>query len=237
MPLAGPLFQARGAVRVWPRDCHGVNLEIGAVVETGRQCWRRTRSPTARRRRLTVPPLSRHPPLPREMGRPMDTGYERLAMQSFGLDGFDIGPDTAILAVGAESKTAVGLLADGSAYLSAPVGSLSTPDEYRRFEALLTQAARRLPGPPHAVAHDLHPTYFSTQIAHRLGYPLVGVQHHFAHLAALMVDRAEPGPIVGLACDGWTAPSGAARCCISTVAGSNARATSRHVSSRSRPSG
>jgi hydrogenase maturation protein HypF len=63
------------------------------------------------------------------------------------------------------------------------------------------------------VAHDLHPDYATThqarELALRLGrrrggvpVPLVGVQHHHAHLAACLADAGEPGPALGVTWDG-----------------------------------
>jgi hydrogenase maturation protein HypF len=57
-----------------------------------------------------------------------------------------------------------------------------------------------------AVAHDLHPDFFSTQLAQKLArqlcVPAVGVQHHHAHIGAVMADQAIAQPVLGLALDG-----------------------------------
>ena len=53
------------------------------------------------------------------------------------------------------------------------------------------------------LAHDLHPEYLSTKWAlAQDGVELVGVQHHHAHLAACLAEHGEPGPVIGIACDG-----------------------------------
>jgi hydrogenase maturation protein HypF len=57
-----------------------------------------------------------------------------------------------------------------------------------------------------AVACDLHPKFTTTVLAQELaeayGWQLIQVQHHHAHIAALMMEHAAT-EIVGIACDGY----------------------------------
>ncbi len=59
---------------------------------------------------------------------------------------------------------------------------------------------------PMAVAHDLHPDFWSTRLAARFawqrGIPHFGVQHHHAHIAAVCAEHDHDAPVIGLALDG-----------------------------------
>ncbi|MCB2016475.1 MAG: carbamoyltransferase HypF [Hydrogenophaga sp.] len=116
---------------------------------------------------------------------------------------------SSVLAVGAWLKNAACLMADGRASWSPLHGDLGDPAACealaRSVQALLRQA-EAAGTPVQAVAHDLHPDFFSTQLAietaARLGVPAVGVQHHHAHLAAVVAEHGIDEPVVGLALDG-----------------------------------
>ena len=113
-----------------------------------------------------------------------------------------------ILALGAWFKHAACLLeADGWSF-GPNLGDLDNANACAGVEpavhALLAQAA----GPVRAVAHDLHPDFHSTRVAlataARLGVPAIGVQHHHAHVGAVLAEhgRFDARPVLGLALDG-----------------------------------
>ncbi len=116
---------------------------------------------------------------------------------------------TTVLAVGAWLKNAACLVLGGRAHWSPVHGDLSDPAACEALahsvQALVQQAADA-GAPVQAIAHDLHPDFFSTQLAiataHALGVPAIGVQHHHAHLAAVLAEHRIDGPAVGLALDG-----------------------------------
>jgi len=126
-----------------------------------------------------------------------------------------------ILACGAFLKNAACLL-DTEASLkplwSAQHGDLSDPAACTALEqsvrTLLAQAGGRID----AVAHDLHPDFFSTHLALRLAHEhdvsAIAVQHHHAHIAAVLAEhgaqhdkesdteRDAARPVIGIALDG-----------------------------------
>jgi hydrogenase maturation protein HypF len=87
---------------------------------------------------------------------------------------------------------------------SALHGDLAEPAQCLALEASI-EALLSL-GPVDAIAHDLHPDFYSTRLAQswavRLGVPAIGVQHHHAHAAALQAEHGLRGPVIGLALDG-----------------------------------
>jgi hydrogenase maturation protein HypF len=114
-----------------------------------------------------------------------------------------------ILACGAYLKNTACLFdteAPHAPLWSAMHGDLSDPVACAALSqsahALLAQAGGRVD----AIAHDLHPDFYSTrlaqQLAQALGVPAVAVQHHHAHIAAVMAEHGLTCPVIGLALDG-----------------------------------
>lgn len=111
-----------------------------------------------------------------------------------------------VLSVGAWLKNTACLL-DGDQVLMSDVhGDLSDPAACEALEASVEALSVRASGRLTAIAHDLHPDFFSTQLAlnlaERLGVPAIGVQHHHAHIAAVMAEHGLQQPVLGLALDG-----------------------------------
>lgn len=113
-----------------------------------------------------------------------------------------------ILACGAFLKNSACLLdTEACAPLwSAVHGDLSDPAACRALEQSAQELITSAGGPIDAVAHDLHPDFFSTHLALRLagerGIPALAVQHHHAHAAAVLAEQGGDGPVIALALDG-----------------------------------
>ena len=108
-----------------------------------------------------------------------------------------------LVAVGAHLKSTFTLAAGACAYPSPHLGDLESPETLEHFRDTLAryQALFRLR--PEVVARDLHPGYLSTRVAEELGLPrVIAVQHHHAHIAAVLAEHGHEGPAIGLACDG-----------------------------------
>lgn len=111
-----------------------------------------------------------------------------------------------VLAAGAWLKNAACLLESGVPLWSAVHGDLSDPRACIALDASLRSLVDAAKGPITAVAHDLHPDFYSTRLAITLAgelqVPAIGVQHHHAHIAAVMAEHDLRGPVIGLALDG-----------------------------------
>jgi len=113
--------------------------------------------------------------------------------------------EARVLALGSDLKNVVGLLKDGRVFLSPHVGDLANLQAHEFFEASIDNLQTIFECSPAVIAHDLHPAYFGTRWARGQvdrGCRLVPVQHHHAHLAAVLAEHHHPGPAVGLILDG-----------------------------------
>ncbi|GAA4399342.1 carbamoyltransferase HypF [Tsukamurella soli] len=116
-------------------------------------------------------------------------------------------PSPAVLAAGAEVKNTAALARDGQAFLSAHIGDLGSWESRLAHQAATDQMLRFHRRSPAVVVADRHPGYASrawaVRLAADLGVPLVEVQHHHAHLAALAAETGTlDARILGLVLDG-----------------------------------
>jgi hydrogenase maturation protein HypF len=115
----------------------------------------------------------------------------------------DLGHElTEVLACGGELKNAFCLTKGRYAILSQHIGDVENYETLRFFEETLANLKGLFHVEPRAVAHDLHPLYLTTRLAGRTGLPMIGVQHHHAHIAACMAENHLPGKVIGVALDG-----------------------------------
>lgn len=85
-------------------------------------------------------------------------------------------------------------------------GDLSDPAACNAHRDSVNYLLAQTHSPIAAVAHDLHPDFFSThlalQTAAELQVPAIAVQHHHAHIATVMAEHGLNQPVLGLALDG-----------------------------------
>lgn len=111
-----------------------------------------------------------------------------------------------MLACGAWLKNTVCITRGDIAYLSPVNGNLSTAEARDKLDDTVIRMCSFLSIKPEIVAHDLHPDFYSTEFAcnyaaqHHI--PVIAVQHHHAHIAAICAEHQITGPVLGLALDG-----------------------------------
>ncbi len=109
----------------------------------------------------------------------------------------------SVLAVGAELKNTVCLTRRREAFVSQHVGDLENLETLKSFEHTISHLQRIMEITPLCIVHDMHPDYLNTQWALRQeGIPRLAVQHHHAHIAAVVAENHLSGPVIGLAMDG-----------------------------------
>lgn len=111
-----------------------------------------------------------------------------------------------VLALGGHLKATVCVTRGDEAFVSQHVGGLDNPATRAMLIEVIRHLLAILEVRPAAVAHDLHPDFFSTRHAEVLAadwcVPAIPVQHHQAHIAAVAAEHRFTGPLLGLALDG-----------------------------------
>ncbi|MBT4482531.1 MAG: carbamoyltransferase HypF, partial [Candidatus Latescibacteria bacterium] len=120
-------------------------------------------------------------------------------------------PDRAIpvLAFGGELKNTLCIVNGNNAFMSQHIGDLENIPTLGFFHEAATHFMKILDLRPHLFAYDLHPDYLSTKYAKKMigdldemHYGAVGVHHHHAHIAGVLAEHGNSGPVIGLSMDG-----------------------------------
>ncbi len=107
-----------------------------------------------------------------------------------------------ILACGAELKATFCIAKGRRAWVSHHIGDLKNYETLSSYRAGIANFERLFAVEPELVAHDLHPDYLSSSYAlSREGVEHVAIQHHHAHLAAVLAEHRVP-EAVGAIYDG-----------------------------------
>ena len=121
------------------------------------------------------------------------------------------GSGPAVLTVGGELKAAICVARDDVAVMGQHVGDVATLETLDALDRSAAHLVSLFGITPEAVVADLHPGYLSAEWAARFaasrGIPLVRVQHHEAHVAALLAEHgysvaAAPAGFIGVCFDG-----------------------------------
>ncbi len=105
-------------------------------------------------------------------------------------------------------KNTICLTREKYAFLSHYIGEMENWETYQDFKSTIEHYQSLFRITPEVIAHDLHPDYLSTHYALERAennhLPVIGVQHHHAHLAAASIEnQIPPGEqVTGLIFDG-----------------------------------
>ncbi|WP_165047170.1 MULTISPECIES: carbamoyltransferase HypF [unclassified Adlercreutzia] len=117
-----------------------------------------------------------------------------------------------IFATGPEQKNTFTLLRAGGedaqgaqgaeAFVSQHVGDMENAETYDAWLAARRRYEKLFELEPAVVACDLHPEYLTSKWAHGQALPVTEVQHHHAHVAAVMAEHSLHDAVCGIAFDG-----------------------------------
>ncbi|HZI26893.1 MAG TPA: carbamoyltransferase HypF [Gemmatimonadaceae bacterium] len=108
-----------------------------------------------------------------------------------------------LLAVGPHLKNTFTLLHGRRAWVSQHIGDLENIETLEHFRAARSRFEFLFHIRPEAVVHDRHPGYLSTRLALASELDtIIAVQHHHAHIAAVMAEHGRTDPVIGVAYDG-----------------------------------
>lgn len=124
-------------------------------------------------------------------------------------------PVPPLLAVGAHLKNVVAMSQGNEVLLSENLGDLESPAARTAFQSAIRSLVQGCWEQPSAIVHDLHPNYASTLWAKTAaagggvewtkslaGLPLIGAQHHHAHLASALAENDVGKTALGVTWDG-----------------------------------
>lgn len=112
----------------------------------------------------------------------------------------DNGP--CVLAMGPELKNTLCVTRGDKAFVSQHIGDMHNLETLGFHREIAAHLPRILQVTPKAVVRDLHPDYMTSAEAQQSGLPVLTLQHHFAHVHAVLAENRHTGPALGLALDG-----------------------------------
>jgi len=108
-----------------------------------------------------------------------------------------------LVAVGPHLKNTFTLVHGADAYVSQHIGDLENLETLTHWRAAFDAYRRLFRLEPEVAVRDLHPGYMSTRIAGDLGLErIIPVQHHYAHVAAVLAEHGYTDRAIGIAFDG-----------------------------------
>jgi len=109
----------------------------------------------------------------------------------------------SLVAVGSHLKNTFTLALGADAYVSQHIGDLQNLETLEHWRHALDAYCQLFGLTPEIAVRDLHPGYMSTRLADELELErVIPVQHHHAHIAAVLAEHGMTDRVVGIAFDG-----------------------------------
>ena len=111
-----------------------------------------------------------------------------------------------VVGLGGELNNTACILLGDKAFISPHVGDVENVETRGFLEETVRHLIHLTNSKPEVVACDLHPKFVTTKLAREFAeensWQMVQVQHHYAHIAALMAEY-DAKEVVGISCDGY----------------------------------
>ncbi len=108
-----------------------------------------------------------------------------------------------LVCVGAQMKNTVAVAAGDQVMLSPHIGDLDGAVTHRAFTRTIDMLGGLFAARPAGIVCDKHPDYASTRFAANSGLPRIAVQHHLAHVLAVLLEHGQSADgVLGVAWDG-----------------------------------
>jgi hydrogenase maturation protein HypF len=115
-------------------------------------------------------------------------------------------PGPTVLGTGPELKCTLTLTKGDQAFPSQHIGNMANLETLDFYREILDHMQDILRVTPRLIVRDLHPDYMTSTLADELGdrldIPVMTLQHHVAHIYAVLAENRFDGPAIGLALDG-----------------------------------
>jgi len=112
-------------------------------------------------------------------------------------------PGPCVLGLGPELKATICLTKDDQAFVSQHLGDLENLETFQFYQESIAHLRAILQVRPEVAVCDLHPDYMSTAYGQEQSEgPLFQLQHHAAHIHAVLAENRYEWPVLGLALDG-----------------------------------
>lgn len=107
-----------------------------------------------------------------------------------------------ILATGGQLKNSFALSKGPFVYMSQYFGDMDSVENQGIYEENVERMEKLFRIKPELAVCDLHPLYYTTGYAEKVGLPVLKVQHHHAHVASVMAEHDLSGNVIGVSFDG-----------------------------------